>query len=127
VTGRHDGLPLTRGRLRIVRNQSRQHHAIAVTPRIGITAPPIGAEVPNRGLTMGLPLGLLLVLQQPIIVDGHIDTPQRMLDMKADITARLTDGHIDVPRMREAGSRPRSSRSGSTRAMPGTRFSARWT
>jgi DNA-3-methyladenine glycosylase len=37
VTGRHDGLPLTRGRLRIVRNQSRQHHAIAVTPRIGIT------------------------------------------------------------------------------------------
>ena len=52
---------------------------------------------------MGLPLGLLLVLQQPIIVDGHIDTPQRMLDMKADITARLTDGHIDVPRMREGG------------------------
>ncbi len=52
---------------------------------------------------MGFPLGLLLVLQQPIIVDGHIDTPQRMLDMKADITARLTDGHIDVPRMREGG------------------------
>ena len=37
VTGRHDGLPLTRGRLRIVRNRSRQHQAIAVTPRIGIT------------------------------------------------------------------------------------------
>ena len=52
---------------------------------------------------MGLPLGLLLVLQQPIILDGHIDTPQRMLDMKADITARLSDGHIDVPRMREGG------------------------
>src|SRR5438876_1810260 len=52
---------------------------------------------------MGLPLGLLLVLQQPIIVDGHIDTPQRMLDMKADISARLTDGHVDVPRMREGG------------------------
>ena len=52
---------------------------------------------------MGLPLGLLLMLQQPIIVDGHIDTPQRMLDMKADITGRLSDGHIDVPRMREGG------------------------
>ena len=52
---------------------------------------------------MGLPLGLLLMLQQPIIVDGHIDTPQRMLDMKADITGRLPDGHIDVPRMREGG------------------------
>src|SRR3979490_283312 len=63
----------------------------------------LAAAVPDRGLTMGLPLGLLLVLQQPIIVDGHIDTPQRMLDMKADITARLADGHIDVPRMREGG------------------------
>jgi hypothetical protein len=43
------------------------------------------------------------VLQQPIIVDGHIDTPQRMLDMKADISARLPDGHVDVPRMKEGG------------------------
>jgi membrane dipeptidase len=52
---------------------------------------------------MGLSLGLLLVLQQPLILDGHIDTPQRMLDMHADITARLPDGHVDVPRMREGG------------------------
>jgi membrane dipeptidase len=52
---------------------------------------------------MGLPLGLLLMLQQPIIVDGHIDTPQRMLDMRTDISARLADGHVDVPRMREGG------------------------
>src|SRR3979490_368882 len=63
----------------------------------------LAAAVPDRGLTMGLPLGLLLVLQQPIIVDGHIDTPQRMFDMKADITARLPDGHVDVPRMPEGG------------------------
>lgn len=52
---------------------------------------------------MGLPLGLLLVLQQPIVVDGHIDTPQRMLDMKTDITVRLPDGHVDLPRMKEGG------------------------
>ncbi|HEU5259820.1 MAG TPA: dipeptidase [Gemmatimonadales bacterium] len=52
---------------------------------------------------MGLPLGLLLVLQQPIVVDGHIDTPQRMLDLKSDIAARLSDGHVDIPRMREGG------------------------
>jgi membrane dipeptidase len=52
---------------------------------------------------VGLALGLLLVLQQPIIVDGHIDTPQRMLDLKTDITTRQIDGHIDVPRMREGG------------------------
>src|SRR5438034_11768834 len=36
VTGRHDGLALTRGRLRIVRERSRQHYTITVTPRIGI-------------------------------------------------------------------------------------------
>ena len=77
---------------------------------------------------MGLPLGLLLMLQQPIIVDGHIDTPQGMLDMKADITGRLPDGHIDVPRMREGGSRPRSSRSGWTPATAGAPpFGAPWT
>jgi DNA-3-methyladenine glycosylase len=37
VTGRNDGQPLTRGRLRIVRNESRQRNAIMVTSRIGIT------------------------------------------------------------------------------------------
>src|SRR5439155_24475325 len=63
----------------------------------------LAAAVSDRGLTMGLPLGLLLVLQQPLIVDGHIDTAQRMLDMKVDISNRLPDGHIDVPRMREGG------------------------
>ena len=39
----------------------------------------------------------------PIIVDGHIDTPQRMLDGKVDISARLPDGHVDVPRMKAGG------------------------
>jgi membrane dipeptidase len=43
------------------------------------------------------------MLQQPIIVDGHIDTPQRMLDGKVDISARLADGHVDVPRMKAGG------------------------
>ena len=52
---------------------------------------------------MGLPLGLWLVLQQPLILDGHIDTPQRMLDTRTDISSRLADGHIDLPRMRDGG------------------------
>jgi membrane dipeptidase len=43
------------------------------------------------------------VLQQPLIVDGHIDTPQRMLDLRSDISVRLEDGHVDVPRMRDGG------------------------
>lgn len=37
VTGRNDGAPLQRGLLRIVRGQSRQHFAIDVTPRVGIS------------------------------------------------------------------------------------------
>lgn len=45
---------------------------------------------------MGLALGLLLMLQQPIIVDGHIDTPQRMLDEHADLSGRLPDGQRAV-------------------------------
>jgi len=45
------------------------------------------------------------MLQQPppLILDGHIDTPQRMLDGKVDISARLPDGHVDVPRMKAGG------------------------
>src|SRR5207302_9941685 len=39
----------------------------------------------------------------PIILDGHVDTPQRMLDRHDDISARLPDAHLDLPRMREAG------------------------
>lgn len=45
---------------------------------------------------MGVPLGL-------IILDGHIDTSQRMLDAGIDISVRLPDGHIDIPRMQAGG------------------------
>lgn len=37
VTGRQDGVPLTRGRLRIERGDARQRPAIITTARIGIT------------------------------------------------------------------------------------------
>lgn len=37
VSGREDGIPLTRGRLRVVRARSRQRYAIMMTARIGIT------------------------------------------------------------------------------------------
>jgi membrane dipeptidase len=39
-----------------------------------------------------------------LVVDGHIDTPQRMLFDKAfDFSVRHQDGHVDLPRMREGG------------------------
>jgi membrane dipeptidase len=38
-----------------------------------------------------------------IVVDGHADTPQRLLDSRFDIAARHPDGNVDIPRMREGG------------------------
>ena len=52
ITGREDGVPLTRGRLRIVRNASRHHFDIVVTPRIGITR---AADWPLRFLIKDAP------------------------------------------------------------------------
>ncbi len=38
-----------------------------------------------------------------IVIDTHDDTTQRLLDPNFDISARHSDGNIDVPRMREGG------------------------
>jgi membrane dipeptidase len=36
-------------------------------------------------------------------VDSHIDTLQRVLNGKEDISRRLSRGHVDLPRLKEAG------------------------
>jgi membrane dipeptidase len=38
-----------------------------------------------------------------MIFDAHIDTVQRMLDGPVDISVRLSDGHVDVPRLKAGG------------------------
>jgi len=38
-----------------------------------------------------------------IVMDTHDDTTQRLLDPKFDLSARHSDGHVDIPRMREGG------------------------
>ncbi len=38
-----------------------------------------------------------------IVIDTHIDTPQRMLDEGFDLDHRDPLGHIDIPRLREGG------------------------
>jgi membrane dipeptidase len=44
------------------------------------------------------------VHERAIVVDTHADTPQRLVfDPTFDIGTRHTDGHIDVPRMKEGG------------------------
>jgi membrane dipeptidase len=40
---------------------------------------------------------------QSIVVDTHIDTPQRLLDEGFDLDHRDPYGHIDIPRMKEGG------------------------
>jgi membrane dipeptidase len=38
-----------------------------------------------------------------IVIDTHDDTTQRLLDPKFDLSARHSDGNIDIPRMKEGG------------------------
>src|SRR5207245_10586733 len=41
--------------------------------------------------------------QMNIGIDSHIDTMQRVLIDRTDITQRSPVGHVDIPRMREGG------------------------
>jgi membrane dipeptidase len=38
-----------------------------------------------------------------VVIDTHADTTQRLLDGKFDVGERHSDGHVDIPRMREGG------------------------
>jgi membrane dipeptidase len=38
-----------------------------------------------------------------IVIDTHDDTTQRLLDPSFDIGVRHSDGHVDIPRMRDGG------------------------
>lgn len=42
-------------------------------------------------------------LEGAIVVDGHTDTPSRLFHQPADLSVRLPDGHVDLPRLREGG------------------------
>jgi len=43
------------------------------------------------------------VHDRAIVIDGHADTPQRMIDKRFDIGVRHADGNVDIPRMRDGG------------------------
>lgn len=42
-------------------------------------------------------------LEGAVVVDGHTDTPSRLFHQPADLSERLTEGHVDLPRLREGG------------------------
>ena len=48
-------------------------------------------------------LAALSLNAQSIGIDTHIDTAQRVLIEGVDLTQRLKDGHVDIPRLREGG------------------------
>jgi membrane dipeptidase len=50
-----------------------------------------------------LALGAAVLSAQRIGIDTHIDTPQRVLIGGVDLSRRASDGHADLPRLREGG------------------------
>jgi membrane dipeptidase len=38
-----------------------------------------------------------------LVIDGHTDVPTRLWETPADLSQRLTDRHVDLPRLREGG------------------------
>jgi len=57
-----------------------------------------------RSVTVfALALSALSARAQDIGIDSHIDTAQRVLIDRADLTQRSTVGHVDLPRLREGG------------------------
>src|SRR5688572_14706017 len=50
-----------------------------------------------------IPPEVLALHHAAIVLDGHSDTAQRLLDERIDFGLRLPDGHMDLPRLREGG------------------------
>ena len=41
--------------------------------------------------------------RESLVIDGHTDVPTRLWETPADLSQRLTDRHIDLPRLKEGG------------------------
>lgn len=41
--------------------------------------------------------------REAVVIDGHTDLPTRLFHQPADVSQRLADGHVDLPRLREGG------------------------
>src|SRR5436190_13006404 len=52
---------------------------------------------------LGLSILAAALPAQNIGIDSHIDTLQRVLIENKDLSQRLTDGHVDIPRLKEGG------------------------
>src|SRR4029079_17693198 len=41
--------------------------------------------------------------REALVIDGHTDVPTRLWEEPADLSQRLSDRHVDLPRLREGG------------------------
>jgi membrane dipeptidase len=77
-------------------------HAHPATPVTGAEtrAPAAGPPVLPAAQ---IPPEVLALHRDAILVDGHSDTAQRLLDERIDFGTRLADGMMDLPRLKEGG------------------------
>ena len=53
---------------------------------------------------LGVSPAALRLHRRALVLDTHIDTPQRLaFEERFDLAARNTNGHVDIPRMRDGG------------------------
>jgi membrane dipeptidase len=58
----------------------------------------------RQAAALGISPQALRLHRRALVLDTHIDTPQRLVFEKSfDLAVRHTNGHVDVPRMREGG------------------------
>jgi membrane dipeptidase len=83
-------------------NPRKEKHASRIAP-VGLALLVIAfmKPLPSTGQTVSDRAARLH--EDAVVVDLHIDTPQRMLDYGVDLMLRDTKGHVDLPRMREGG------------------------
>jgi membrane dipeptidase len=57
-----------------------------------------------QAATLGVSPAALRLHRRALVLDTHIDTPQRLaFEEHFDLAARQPNGHVDIPRMREGG------------------------
>jgi membrane dipeptidase len=72
-------------------------------PVTGATPAPLGDDS-AQAAALGVSPAALRLHRRALVLDTHIDTPQRLVfEEKFDLAARQPNGHVDIPRMREGG------------------------
>jgi membrane dipeptidase len=71
--------------------------------RAPVTTPAASAAEAEQAGRLGIAPAALRLHRRALVLDTHIDTPQRLVFERFDLGTRHTDGHVDIPRMRDGG------------------------